>query len=445
MHGLLPILLLCSSLLATTANADNPTAESCPSDTNYTRGSSFQAILDALLSSLPATAAAAPTGFATNTTGTSPDQAAYGLAQCRADVIDTSGKCAGQKKAVLVYDNCLLRLSDERFFGAVDMSPVAYLSNSQNATQPEQFAPRLGVLMSNLTKKAALESPRMDLTADDCNRCLVNAVSSIPSCCSGMKGGQLIYASCSIRFEVEPFYNIQAAEAVMSPVPAPGGGFVNGSDHSGPGSDGSNQTVRTALLVSIPVAVALLVLLLVVAYLCNRNRKPHKHVQIASIRHATKRAGDCSEEVVCNFAARTDGDEERGFPVGEAPAQELGLEAVEPWERATAAGGVPRGLEEGRRAQEMLRCIHVGLLCVQEDPHLRRSMASVVVMLNSRSITLPAPNAPAFAMPGRGLTVTADADAPVTGTDRQGARAVAAGRGQSMSINDASLTDLEPR
>jgi len=281
MHGLLPILLLCSSLLATTANADNPTAESCPSDTNYTRGSAFQANLDALLSSLPATAAAAPTGFATNTTGTSPDQAAYGLAQCRADVIDTSGcrtcldgtaqdvaagKCAGQKKAVLVYDNCLLRLSDERFFGAVDMSPVAYLSNSQNATQPEQFTPRLGALMSNLTKKAALESPRMfavgsaavtpfvniygmaqctrDLTADDCNRCLVNAVSSIPSCCSGMKGGQLIYASCSIRFEVEPFYNIQAAEAAMSPAPAPapGGEFVNGSEHLGPGSNGESTT-----------------------------------------------------------------------------------------------------------------------------------------------------------------------------------------------------------
>jgi len=59
-------------------------------------------------------------------------------------------------------------------------------------------------------------------------------------------------------------------------------------------------------------------------------------------------------------------------------------------------GGCP---EEGRRAQEMLRCIHVGLLCVQEDPHLRRSMASVVVMLNSRSITLPAPSAPAYAWP----------------------------------------------
>ena len=54
---------------------------------------------------------------------------------------------------------------------------------------------------------------------------------------------------------------------------------------------------------------------------------------------------------------------------------------------------------EGRRPQEMLRCIHVGLLCVQEDPQLRLSMASVVVMLNSRSITLPAPDAPAYAVP----------------------------------------------
>ena len=50
-------------------------------------------------------------------------------------------------------------------------------------------------------------------------------------------------------------------------------------------------------------------------------------------------------------------------------------------------GSRPTG-QLGRR--EVLRCVLVGLLCVQEDPHLRPSMASVVVMLNSRSITLPA-------------------------------------------------------
>lgn len=50
---------------------------------------------------------------------------------------------------------------------------------------------------------------------------------------------------------------------------------------------------------------------------------------------------------------------------------------------------------DGRQPQEILRCVHVGLLCVQEEPHLRPSMASVVIMLKSRSITLPVPTAPA--------------------------------------------------
>jgi hypothetical protein len=83
----------------------------------------------------------------------------------------------------------------------------------------------------------------------------------------------------------------------------------------------------------------------------------------------------------------------------------------------------------------MLRCIHVGLLCVQEDPHIRPTMASVVVMLNSRSITLPAPAAPAYAVPGQGITVR--------GVASQGLIDVAASG--DNSINDASISDLEPR
>jgi hypothetical protein len=43
--------------------------------------------------------------------------------------------------------------------------------------------------------------------------------------------------------------------------------------------------------------------------------------------HAAGRAGHCGEEAVSNFAAGVGGDEERGGPVGEAPAQELGAPA----------------------------------------------------------------------------------------------------------------------
>ncbi|CAL5408451.1 unnamed protein product [Camellia sinensis] len=45
-------------------------------------------------------------------------------------------------------------------------------------------------------------------------------------------------------------------------------------------------------------------------------------------------------------------------------------------------------------ATEVVRCIHIGLLCVQEDPADRPNMSSVVVLLGSESATLPQPRQP---------------------------------------------------
>ncbi|KAM7263652.1 hypothetical protein ACFE04_001335 [Oxalis oulophora] len=47
-------------------------------------------------------------------------------------------------------------------------------------------------------------------------------------------------------------------------------------------------------------------------------------------------------------------------------------------------------------SSEMLRCIHIGLLCVQENAADRPSMASVVVMLSSESVSLALPLKPAY-------------------------------------------------
>ena len=46
-------------------------------------------------------------------------------------------------------------------------------------------------------------------------------------------------------------------------------------------------------------------------------------------------------------------------------------------------------------SSEVLRCIHIGLLCVQQLPEDRPDMLSVVVMLSSDS-KLPQPKQPAF-------------------------------------------------
>ena len=46
---------------------------------------------------------------------------------------------------------------------------------------------------------------------------------------------------------------------------------------------------------------------------------------------------------------------------------------------------------------QVLRCIHIGLLCVQQSPADRPSMSSVLVMLGSES-ELPQPKQPGYFM-----------------------------------------------
>ncbi|RYR32492.1 hypothetical protein Ahy_A10g047047 isoform E [Arachis hypogaea] len=55
-------------------------------------------------------------------------------------------------------------------------------------------------------------------------------------------------------------------------------------------------------------------------------------------------------------------------------------------------------LENTYIRSEVIRCIHIGLLCVQEDAIDRPTMSTVVVMLASETMTLPNPNHPAFSV-----------------------------------------------
>ncbi|XP_017980491.1 PREDICTED: G-type lectin S-receptor-like serine/threonine-protein kinase At4g27290 isoform X5 [Theobroma cacao] len=76
---------------------------------------------------------------------------------------------------------------------------------------------------------------------------------------------------------------------------------------------------------------------------------------------------------------------------------------------------------------EMLRCIHVGLLCVQQRPEDRPNMSSVIVMLGSES-ALPQPKQPGF-FTGRNLP---EAESSTSNC-------------KSSSANECTVTLLEPR
>uniref|UniRef100_A0A7N2LYY7 Uncharacterized protein n=1 Tax=Quercus lobata TaxID=97700 RepID=A0A7N2LYY7_QUELO len=65
------------------------------------------------------------------------------------------------------------------------------------------------------------------------------------------------------------------------------------------------------------------------------------------------------------------------------------------WREGTASNLIDQTLGDGSRS-EITRCIHIGLLCVQENVAYRPTMSLVVQMLNSDSSSLPTPARPAF-------------------------------------------------
>ncbi|KAG8099775.1 hypothetical protein GUJ93_ZPchr0013g36451 [Zizania palustris] len=83
---------------------------------------------------------------------------------------------------------------------------------------------------------------------------------------------------------------------------------------------------------------------------------------------------------------------------------------------------------------QILKCIHIGLLCVQEDPADRPTMSTVNIMLSSSTVSLQAPSRPAFCFQKSG----ADSDSCSEPYRR-------VHRSSPASQNEVSMTELDPR
>ncbi|XP_072956364.1 cysteine-rich receptor-like protein kinase 15 [Typha angustifolia] len=108
------------------------------------------------------------------------------------------------------------------------------------------------------------------------------------------------------------------------------------------------------------------------------------------------------------------------------------------WRKGAALQVLDRCLAEECRPQDVLRCIHIGLLCIQEDPSERPTMASVILMLNSQSITLPSPSTPAFVITSRTFS-----EPHVPGRERNAD--LPGSRSRGGSVNNVSISEMEPR
>ncbi|KAJ3708457.1 hypothetical protein LUZ61_012162 [Rhynchospora tenuis] len=74
--------------------------------------------------------------------------------------------------------------------------------------------------------------------------------------------------------------------------------------------------------------------------------------------------------------------------------QNLVTDAWKLWEEQSILKLLDEAADSTVFATELLRCTHVGLLCVQGSPDDRPSMSSVFMMLSSDNLVLPAPKKP---------------------------------------------------
>ncbi|KAJ0429973.1 putative protein kinase RLK-Pelle-DLSV family [Helianthus annuus] len=120
------------------------------------------------------------------------------------------------------------------------------------------------------------------------------------------------------------------------------------------------------------------------------------------------------------------------------------------WRNGTASDIIDPILKTGSGSlRDIIRSIHIGLLCVQENVTDRPTMASVVLMLNSFSITLPVPTKPAFF-----VRSTVDPEMPhiqeySSSTKSSGLEksklSKSRSRSSQYSLNEVSISDFGPR
>ncbi|CAK9153116.1 unnamed protein product [Ilex paraguariensis] len=213
----------------------------------YSPYSTYEDSLNSLFSAMSSVNAPHNNGFFYDTAGTDLPDIAYGLFLCRGDVttndcqecVETATReilrrCNNQKDAIVWYDNCLLRYSNQSIVSILDQSPGIMMYNTANITEVDRFRQVYREMMDDIATRAAndqsgkkfatkevnftayqniygLGQCTPDLSIYDCDTCLRDAISRLTGCCEGRRGGRVLFPSCNIRYELYPFYGHHAS------------------------------------------------------------------------------------------------------------------------------------------------------------------------------------------------------------------------------------------
>ncbi|KAL9321670.1 hypothetical protein ACSQ67_009723 [Phaseolus vulgaris] len=249
----------------------------------------FRTNLNSTLSRLSSDAATSK-GYNHTTTanGSTPvdDDAVYGLYDCRGDVtgpfcqfcVSTAAseilqQCPNRSSAVIWYNYCILRYSNNNFFGNLTTTPSWEIVEAKNSTDPEELQ-KAESYMQSLKREATVESNKLyamggfnlsdgeeryglvqcsrDLTNDECSQCLDAMIQKVPQCCGTKRSWQVLAPSCLIKYDDFMFYQITDQTSSPLPNPAKKGGSIGS---------------KTLIIIIVTVLVALIFLCCSIYYL----------------------------------------------------------------------------------------------------------------------------------------------------------------------------------
>ncbi|XP_074267726.1 cysteine-rich receptor-like protein kinase 15 [Silene latifolia] len=251
----IPILLSMITNLKT-SSATNLLAHEC-STTTFASNSKYETNLNTLFQYLRSNATN-PTnsyGYHAATVGVGTNDVVYGHFLCRGDesksccqdcvtlatVTDLANiyVCPNRNAATIWYDECMVRYSNESFFGTWAEDPGWGESNRQNVTgNVSHYMQITKDMLLNITSQAAnggsnikyatgavqysssdtvygLVQCTPDLSYDDCKKCLVGVISTFPI----SEGARYYQSNCNTRFETGQFFSGSVNVTGSPPLP----------------------------------------------------------------------------------------------------------------------------------------------------------------------------------------------------------------------------------
>ncbi|KAK7832293.1 cysteine-rich receptor-like protein kinase 29 [Quercus suber] len=432
----------------------------CSTSGNVSSNGTFRANLNTLISAFSSNTQI-DYGFYNFSAGEGTDKV-YATGLCRADLTSTDCRiclnnsghellqlCPNEKEGIMWYMNCTVRYSNNSIFGVMETTPIKALVSGSvpNVTEFDEvldtlfYKLRLEASAGGIFRKVAVgNAPYQhntdtiyglmqcspDLSEMACSNCLVTALDYFQSYCRGRDGARVLAPSCNLRIQPDQFYDSILVESPpsLSPPPVPAKS-LSPSPVPAKGNK-SNSSKNTIIII---VSVVVFVVLIICICLCLRVKKQRKKVENVLTCYACEAADEISNTESLQFNFPTIRVATDNF----SDANKVGTggfgavyKAWKNWRNMTTSNIIDPTLGVGSKP-EIIRCIHIGLLCVQENVADRPTMSSIILMLNGNSITLSVPSQPAFL------------------THNNVEPDISSNQSILASINEASITALYPR